>query len=275
MERARPGPDEPVDASVKLRAQLFSLVVGNAGAGYPEEISRSVSALYAGTKLDDERTRLDLLKTASTGGLAKSKDSLVQLALRLRPLLRDAEQRQERMAGRMEVLKPRYIEALRAFRKEPFAPDANGTLRVTYGTVRGYRPTPDAAIYRPFTVLSEVVAKNKDKDPFLVPPRLLAAYQARRLGPYVDDRLREVPVDFLSDLHITGGNSGSATLDARGELVGLAFDGNYEAMASDWVFVPSLTRTIHVDIRYVAWLLDAVDGGDHILREMGVTPRID
>jgi hypothetical protein len=175
----------------------------------------------------------------------------------------------------MALAKPKYIEALKAFKKTEIAPDANSTLRVTYGTVRGYRPTPDAPPYRPFTVLSEVVKKHKAQEPFDVPSRLLDAYNAKKLGPYVDDKLAgEVPVDFLSDLHITGGNSGSATMNAKGELVGLAFDGNYEAMASDWVFVPSITRTIHVDFRYVMWLLDAVEGGDHILKEMGVEPKV-
>ena len=73
---------------------------------------------------------------------------------------------------------------------------------------------------------------------------------------------------------ITGSNSGSPTLNARGELIGLVFDGNYEAMASDWVFMPEITRSIHVDIRAVLWAMDAVDGADHLLEEMGVTPAI-
>ncbi len=103
---------------------------------------------------------------------------------------------------------------------------------------------------------------------------MLDAIAAKKFGPYVDQDLGEVPIDFLSDLDITGGNSGSATLNSRGELVGLAFDGNYESMASDWLFLPSITRTIHVDLRYVLWLLDAAYPGDHILKEMGVTPAI-
>ena len=113
---------------------------------------------------------------------------------------------------------------------------------------------------------------------FRLPPEdldMLDAYAAKRFGPYVDTYLGEVPVDFVSDLHITGGNSGSATLNARGELVGLVFDGNYEALASDWQFQPKITRSIHVDLRYLLWMLDAVDGGDHLVREMGATPAID
>ena len=101
------------------------------------------------------------------------------------------------------------------------------------------------------------------------------AFNAKRLGPYVDDKLaNEVPVDFLSDLHITGGNSGSATMNAKGELVGLAFDGNKEGVASDVVFNPIPTRTIQVDARYMIWQMDAVDGADHLVKEMGLQPQL-
>ena len=120
--------------------------------------------------------------------------------------------------------------------------------------------------------LRRCVAKNKGQAPFEAPQALLDAVAQKKFGPYVDDRLHEVPVDFLSDLHITGGNSGSATLNAKGELVGLAFDGDYEAMASDWVFMPGLSRTIHVDIRYVEWVMDAVGHADTLLAELGRTP---
>jgi hypothetical protein len=235
-----------------------------------------VGKLYDGTKLGDEKTRVDLFKKARSADLKSSKDPVVQLALRLRPMQKAAEERSERTAGKMAVLKPKYVEALRKFRQAEIAPDANSTLRITYGTVRGYKPKPGAPPYVPFTKLEGVVAKNTGKEPFNAPPALLAAAaEKKKTAPYVDEKLGDVPVDFLSDLHITGGNSGSATMNAKGELVGLAFDGNYEAMASDWVFVPSIARSIHVDVRYVMWLLDAVFDGDHILEEIGVDPKIE
>ena len=140
--------------------------------------------------------------------------------------------------------------------------------------MRGYKPQPGAAEYTPFTKLSEVVAKGTGEEPFNPPKALVEAFKAKKFGPYLDAKLGEVPVDFLADLDITGGNSGSATLNAKGELTGLVFDGNIEAMASDWVFMPGITRSIHVDIRYVLWVMDAVDNADHLLTEMGVTPAI-
>ena len=267
LERAATVPEKERSAAVSKIVRGGDLSGG--------AIRKAVAKLYDATTLTDAKTRRELFEKATTAELKKSKDPLVALALELRPLVRDAEDRQDRLLGRMALLKPKYIEAMRAYRKEPFAPDANATLRITYGTVRGYKPAPDAPPYRPFTTLSEMIAKNKGAPPFDVPERLLAAQKAGKLGPYADDLLGDVPVDFLADLHITGGNSGSATLNAKGELVGLVFDGNYEAMASDWVFVPSVTRSIHVDVRYIQWLLDAVDNGDHLLKELGVGPRVD
>lgn len=241
-----------------------------------QSITFAVGELYDGTKLDDEKLRVELFKTAKLADLKKSTDTQIKLALKLRPLFKESEEREERVSGRLAALKPLYFEALAALEGKELAPDANGTLRITYGTVRGYTPPkPGSEPLPPFTVLSEVVKKNTGKEPFAAPKALLDAHAAKRFGPYVDPYLGEVPVDFVSDLHITGGNSGSATLNARGELVGLVFDGNYEALASDWQFQPKITRSIHVDLRYLLWMLDAVDGGDHLVREMGATPAID
>jgi hypothetical protein len=251
----------------------FAMIMGSAKPS-DDAIVKKVDAMYSATKIEDAKSRLDLLHNATTAQLRASKDPIVQLALSLRPLLKAADDRDEAYVGKMALLKPKYIQALRGMKGTEIAPDANGTLRITYGTVRGYKPKPDADTYRPFTLLPEVVAKNTGKEPFDAPQALLDAVAAKKYGPYVDARLHEVPVDFLSDLHITGGNSGSATLDENGNLVGLAFDGNYEAMASDWVFTPSISRSIHVDIRYVLWVLDAVAGADTLLQELGQTPSI-
>lgn len=258
----------------KDRPALVGSLVGGLS---PTEaaLAAAVDALYAKTALEDAATRVKLLKTATLEELNASRDPMIRLALSLAPVDKAIEARDKAYAGAMILVKPRFVEALRAYRGGMLAPDANGTLRITYGTVRGYRPEIDKPVYRPFTVLSEVVKKTTGKPPFDTPEALLEAARERRFGPYVDDDLGEVPVCFLSDLDITNGNSGSATLNARGELVGLAFDGNYEAMASDWLFMPSITRTIHVDHRYMQWVMDAVSGADAVLKEMGVTPAIE
>lgn len=236
-------------------------------------VEESISKLYSGTKLENADARVALLKTATPAKLKRSRDPMIQLALKLVPMIEQREDRDDAVIGAMMLLRPKYTAALQEMMEPPLAPDANGTLRVTYGTVRGYRPAPNKPVYKPFTVLSEVIGKSTDKKPFNTPKSLLKASSGKKFGPYVDEALGEVPVNFLADLDITGGNSGSPTLNARGEIVGLAFDGNYEAMASDWLFMPSITRSIHVDIRYALWVLDAVDGAGHLLQELGATPQ--
>ncbi|HET6284844.1 MAG TPA: S46 family peptidase [Polyangia bacterium] len=239
------------------------------GASEPTaaHVDRAVDDLYGATDLEREEARVRLLE-ATPAELHASTDRLVQLATALLPFQKQLEDTKKALEGALVLLRPRYIAALREFSPRPLAPDANGTLRVTYGTVRAYQPSPDAPALRPFTVLTEVVTRHTGHDPFDCPAKLRDAVRQRRLGSYVDADLGDVPVDFLSDVDITSGNSGSATLNARGELVGLAFDGNIEGVASDWLFMPAVARTIHVDARYMLWVMDIVDGAQDLLREM-------
>jgi hypothetical protein len=253
--------------------ETLTAVLGKVkGKPTDEAIDKALDALYDKTALEDAKARVELIKTAKTADLKKSKDPFIQLALKLRPAMKAMEDRDKKDGGAMLLLRPRYAAALAASAGKALAPDANSTLRVTYGTVRGYQPTPAAPEFVPFTTVSGMAKKSTGTWPFDAPKFLLDAVAARKFGPYAAANLGEVPVDFLSDLDITGGNSGSPTLNGRGEIVGLAFDGNYESMASDWLFMPEITRTIHVDFRYVMWLLDAVYPGQHLLREMGGTP---
>lgn len=234
----------------------------------PESIRRSVARLYAGTKLADPALRLGLFENATPAELARHPDPLLQLAVKLRPRIREAELRQKRLNGKLLVLRPLYMEALLAL-LGPTPPDANGTLRISFGTVRA---RSDAADERPFTGVSGIAKKHRSEPPFDAPGALLSAIAEQRYGRYADPALGEVPVDFLSDANITNGNSGSPTLNARGELTGVAFDGTYESVASDWVYLPS-ARSIHVDIRYVLWVLEHVAQNRPILQELGVLAR--
>ncbi len=260
-------------------SEWLTMLFGTAKMDRPA-IDAYLAKMYKESKLTDDAIRLGLLKTATLEQLKASKDPFIQMALKLRPLEKQIEESDKTMAGRVALLKPKYLAALRAHAKAkgngPLAPDANSTLRVTFGTVRGYKPTADADMYAPFTLLSEVVAKHKDAFPFDVPNAQLEAIKAKKFGPpdgpYVAKELGEIPVNFLTDLDTTGGNSGSPTLNRKGEFIGLIFDGNYESMASDYVFIPTLTRSIHCDYRYMMWIMDAVDGADRLLEEMGVTP---
>lgn len=148
-------------------------------------------------------------------------------------------------------------------------PDANSTLRLTYGKVRALPADKrnDAKINN-YTTLDGMVKKYKKDDPeFDLPAKILDMNASKDFGVYAD-KAGYMPVNFLTDNDITGGNSGSPVLNGKGELIGLAFDGNIEAMAGDVIFDPNLQRTINVDIRYILWLIDRFSGAKHIVDEM-------
>jgi hypothetical protein len=238
----------------------------------PKARLKNVTNLFVGSTLPSKAARLKLL-TTDWEKVEKHWDPLLKVAVQLLPLIEQQEAEDEAFEGRMLLLRPKVVSLFREFLAHPVAPDANRTLRITYGTVKGYT-LPGRSAFPAFTKLSEIPSKHTGKDPFIAPKPLLDKIKAAQLGPYADATLQDLPVDFVADLHITGGNSGSPTMDANGNLVGVAFDGNYEAMASNWVYMPELTRSIHVDIRYILWLLDAVYPGDELLKEMAVEPKI-
>jgi len=162
-----------------------------------------------------------------------------------------------------------YIAGL--MRMQPnkaWASDANFTLRLTYGRVLPYDPA-DGIHYNYYTTLKGVMEKENPQNPteFTVPARLKELYAAKDFGRYANER-GELPVAFLADCDITGGNSGSPVLNAKGTLLGLAFDGNWEAMSGDVAFEPELQRTIAVDVRYVLFVIDKFAGAGWLLDEL-------
>jgi Peptidase S46. len=152
---------------------------------------------------------------------------------------------------------------------QPSYPDANSTCRFTYGTVKSYEPK-DGVLYKYYTTLKGVMEKeDPDNYEFRVPARLKEIYEKKDFGQYANEK-GEVVTCFLTNLDITGGNSGSPVMDADGNLIGLAFDGNWEAMSSDVMFEPNLQRCICVDIRYVLLMLDKFGGAGYLLDEMNL-----
>ncbi len=152
---------------------------------------------------------------------------------------------------------------------QPSYPDANSTCRLTYGTVKSYEPK-DGVLYKYYTTLKGVMEKeDPDNYEFRVPAKLKEIYQNKDYGQYANAQ-GELVTCFLTNLDITGGNSGSPVMDADGNLIGLAFDGNWEAMSSDVMFEPNLQRCICVDIRYVLLMLDKYAGAGYLLNEMNL-----
>lgn len=163
-----------------------------------------------------------------------------------------------------------FVEGLMKMMPEKtFAPDANSTMRVTYGTVSGYKAR-DAVYYDFISYMEGVMEKENPNDrEFTVLPKLKELYENKDFGRYADKN-GKMPVGFLANTDITGGNSGSPVLNPNGELIGCAFDGNWEAMSGDIAFEPDLQRTISVDIRYVLFIIDKFAGAKHLVDEMTI-----
>ncbi|MDF2438052.1 MAG: Peptidase [Bacteroidota bacterium] len=164
----------------------------------------------------------------------------------------------------------KYVKALMEINAgKNFYPDANSTMRMTYGTVKSYQPK-DGVDYNYFTTLNGVMEKeNPNEFEFRVPAKLKELYKAKDYGQYANAK-GELDVAFISNNDITGGNSGSPVINGNGELVGLAFDGNWEAMSGDIYFDQKYKRTISVDIRYVLFLIDKFGGAKNLIDEMNI-----
>ena len=162
------------------------------------------------------------------------------------------------------------IKAMAAESGKPMYPDANSTMRLTYGKVGGYKPA-DAVDYKYYTTTKGILEKEVPGDEeFDVSPKLKKAILENNYGAYLDQKTGEMHVAFLSNNDITGGNSGSPIFNAKGELLGLAFDGNWEAMSGDIVFEPDLQRTINVDVRYIMFVMDKIGGAKRLVDELNI-----
>lgn len=260
-----------VNAPDSARVAALDEALDLSAAWDGEAAGRTLDRFYAQTRLGDVEHRLSLMDKAPEW-FENADDPFIRTAVALYEHEMALEKASKDRSGRMQMLRPDYMQAIIAWQQDQgYAayPDANSTLRVTYGTVMGGSPQ-DGMAYLPFTTLEGILEKDTGEAPFDAPAHQLELIRQGEHGPYALDSIDSVPVNFLSDLDSTGGNSGSATMNAGGELVGLLFDGTIESVNSDWDFDPRTTRTIHVDTRYMLWVMDKVDGASALVREMDV-----
>ena len=263
-----------LDRYVALPAEQHIAAVDGWLGGSDKAAADKALARLDGSKLGSLDERLKWFN-ADKAAFEASSDPAIQYAVAVMPTLMEMETKSKAVYGTALQARPLYLQAMADYKKskgEAVYPDANSSLRITFGTVKGYTKL-DGSVQQPFTLLEQVAAKETGKDPFDNPKALLDAVAAKRYGGLADKRLGTVPVNFLSDLDITGGNSGSPVLDAQGKLVGLAFDGIQEAVASNWVFEPVMTRMISVDQRYMRWIMQEVMPAPQLLQELGVAPK--
>nr|WP_082859268.1 S46 family peptidase [Microbulbifer sp. Q7] len=247
-----------------------------------DALQQQLSAMYEKTGLTKTENRLAWMEK-SPEEFRNSDDPFIQLAVATYDDRLAIEQHDKEMEGRFAEVRPKYMDLLIAYYNEqgkPVYPDANSSLRLTYGLVKGYTP-PAGTIkgaadgndgkdgFVPFTTLRGIKAKYTGEDPFDAPQGLLEAIENKDYGRFYDEKLDSVPVNFLTTVDITGGNSGSATMNGKGEFIGLVFDGTYDSINADWDFNDN-TRAIHVDVEYMLWVMEKVDHADNLLEEMGV-----
>ena len=232
-----------------------------------EQLTTACAELLNGPVLDAD-SRLALLERTPRE-LHEMNDPLLEMAFALDDQRRALEVEEHRRQGAISRLRPIWRRAEQAWSGQPLAPDANATLRVSFGLVRGYSPR-DAVWMRPQTTLAGVVAKHAGTAPFNAPERLLIAAEEAATSRWVDAQVGDVPVCFLADADTTGGNSGSPVLNARGRLVGLNFDRVWENVANDHGYTPEIARNVSVDLRYIGWILENVDNATDLLMTLGL-----
>jgi hypothetical protein len=234
-----------------------------------KNIDDLINNLYSGSSLYSE----EMLRKAlymNTEEIKKLNDPFIELIIRLEPEIKRMERRQKERGGILTELSAKYTEMRRLFLKRNFIPDANGTLRLTYGYIRGYSPA-DAICKSPITSLKGIAEKNTGEAPFDAPAKLISLYKYKNFGRFYNKKIQGIPVNLLYNCDTTGGNSGSPILNGNGMLVGVNFDRAFEATINDFGWSEAYSRSIGVDIRYILWILEKYAGANYLLHEMGIS----
>ncbi len=232
-------------------------------------IEALATQIYSESSLLDQKKATDLLTGSSDEVFEKlNKDIAYDLGKKLcTEYYQNIQPNYQAIQLKINDLQKDYMKGLmETFPKERFFPDANSTLRVTYGQVKGYQPK-DAVYYEPVTYLEGVLEKYVPGDyEFDLPEKLISLYESKDYGPY--GKNGKLPINFIGTNHTTGGNSGSPAIDAHGNLIGLNFDRVWEGTMSDYFYDPSICRNIMVDVRYVLFIIDKYAGNQRLIKEM-------
>lgn len=262
--------DLPTDQKIQAVEKLFE---GKSG-----KERRDAEAEFASKAIESAKFKsfdeVKKLFTASAADLRAIDDPALKLVIAVVDENAPLAKKQTRILNSIVKVRPQYVAAMQEFRQAtkrglPYYPDANFTLRFTYGDIRGYKPR-DAITYDYQTSLAGVIAKDTGEEPFDAPEKLKELFRKRDFNSYADPRLNDVPVDFLATTDIAGGNSGSPLMNGRGEITGLVFDGNYEGLGGDYAYDINSNRTIAVDIRYVLFLTEKFGGAGYLFNEMQI-----
>lgn len=235
------------------------------GENTKEELSKTLNISSLGSK---STVQENVLKSAET--LLAYEDELMEFEKEFNKEYTAFQNEQKRREGILNKLMADYVAVKEVFQGKDFVPDANSTLRLTFGNIKGYNPV-DATYMDPISTLRGVIEKGRSEQPeYRYPATIYNAWENKDFGPYKNKARGDVPVNILYNMDTTGGNSGSPIMNAHGELIGVNFDRAYEATINDFAWDESYSRSIGVDIRYVLWIADKIDNVQFILKEMGV-----
>ena len=235
---------------------------------YKGNFAKYIDEVYDNSILANEKNLKKFLKKPSLKKMES--DPAYKLRTAILSVQRELSKKNSEFAKRMNPLHKTYLKGLmEKANGAPMAPDANFTMRMTYGSVKPYQPK-DGVTYNHYTTLKGVMEKENPKSSeFIVPARLKELYDRKDYGDYALPN-GEMPVAFLTTNDITGGNSGSGVLNSKGELIGLAFDGNWESLSGDINFDNDKQRCINVDIRYVLFVVEKFGGCKRLIDEMKI-----
>ena len=240
------------------------------GSSIEDKAGEIVKKAYENTILTDP-DKVSGAFDMSTSELLGTGDVFIKIAADIAAKDEQIQEFNRNFRSELAVLNRHFTEGMMIFKKargHDLYPDANRTFRFSYGYVKGYKPR-DAVYYPFYSTLTGVMEKDQGEYPFEVPERLKEIYEKKDFGRWADPEFNDVVVDFMCDADGTGGSSGSPVLNAEGRLIGCLFDGNWEAITNDYMFMPELTREICVDIRYALLVLEKF-GAEYLLDEMGV-----
>lgn len=265
-----------------LEPQIFYKILNDATAfdelkdiepfksfGKVKDKQKCIADLYEESFIKNSKEYFDLLEN-NDEAIDKIDDPFINIVKQTVGLANSEMKKSQLRDSELNILLAKLNDVKRQWLNKSFVPDANSTLRLTYGYVRGYSPA-DATYFSPLSTITGMIEKGKDNGEFKLNQKVKELYEKKDFGNFINPKLNDLTVAFIYNMDTSGGNSGSPIMDAYGRLVGVNFDRSFEATINDYTWSEKYSRSIGVDIRFVLWVTQKIGGADFLLKEMGVS----